>query len=70
MEKINLLACRKNKGLSRQEVAEMLGKSVSTISNWEQGIQAPDKANLMLLSQIYGIPVDLIRIKTQIKLQE
>jgi hypothetical protein len=24
----------------------------------------------MLLSQIYGIPVDLIRIKTQIKLQE
>ena len=70
MEKLSLIVCRKNKGMTRQEVAEMLGKSVSTIANWEQGIQIPDKANLLLLSQIYNIPIDLIRTQKQIKLQE
>lgn len=70
MEKLSLIACRKNKGMTRQEIAEMLGKSVATIANWEQGTQVPDRANLMLLSQIYNIPIDLIRIQRQIKLQD
>lgn len=60
MEKITLRACRVNSGLSREDVARKLGKSVQTILKWENGKSLPDRANLAMLSHIYGVPVSFI----------
>lgn len=53
-----LVKLRHHKGLSQQQVAEMLGVSRQTISNWEsaQGAPALDKA--ADLARIYGVSLD------------
>lgn len=60
MDKITLRACRVNKGMSREEVAKRLGKSVQTILMWETGKTVPDKANIAMMSNLYGVPTSFI----------
>lgn len=62
MDKITLRACRINRGMSRAEVAKKLGKSIQTILKWETGKTVPDKANLTMLSNLYGVPTSFILI--------
>ncbi len=57
---ISLKAARVNAGLTQVEVAEKLGKSPNTIILWENGIISPDRANLYLLAETYGLSVDNI----------
>ncbi len=49
-----LLKLREESGKSREEVAELLGKSVKTIGHWETGYAQPDANTLFLLCTIYG----------------
>ena len=58
--RISLKAARVNAGLTQVEAAKKLGKSPNTIILWENGTIAPDRANLYLLADIYGISVDNI----------
>lgn len=44
---------RERSGKSREEVAELLGKSVKTIGHWETGYAQPDANTLFLLCTIY-----------------
>lgn len=60
MKQLTLKAWRTNTGLSRNEVAEMLGKTARTIYNWEVGSQIPDKGNLDKLAKIYQTSSDFI----------
>lgn len=60
MNNITLRACRVNAGMSRQDVAEYMGKSLQTILFWETGKTRPDKANLEMLAELYGVPVNFI----------
>ena len=57
---ITLKAARVNAGLTQVEAAKKLGKSPNTIILWENGTIAPDRANLYLLAEIYGISIDNI----------
>lgn len=49
-----LFNLREKSGKSREEVAELLGKSVKTVGHWETGYAQPDANTLFLLCTIYG----------------
>ncbi len=51
---------RKAKGLTQQEVADMLGISNKTLSSWESGRSYPDILTLPALAELYGVTVDEI----------
>ncbi|MCC8078767.1 MAG: XRE family transcriptional regulator [Oscillospiraceae bacterium] len=48
-----LLQLRERSHKTREEVAELLGKSVKTIGHWETGYAQPDANTLFLLCAIY-----------------
>ena len=49
---------RENKNLSQGQLAEYLGISRQSISNWETGKSYPDIDNVILLCKLYNITVD------------
>ncbi len=49
-DKINVQSIRKKYGLSQDKFAKLLGISISTLRNWEQGRRKPDgPARILLL---------------------
>ena len=60
MEKlqISLAAARVNAQMTQEDVAKKLRIGKRTIINWEKGVSIPSFADINMLSQIYGIPVD------------
>ena len=57
---IHLKAARVNAGLTQDEVAEKLGKSKSTIVNYELYRSKPDIETAQKLAELYGMSVDNI----------
>ena len=49
LEPINVQAIRKNYGLSQDKFAKLLGISVATLRNWEQGRRKPEGPARVLL---------------------
>ena len=60
--KITLKAARINAKLRQSEVAERLGVSKESVSNWENGKAAPKATTLVRLCEIYSIPIDNISL--------
>lgn len=58
--KIKLPAVRVNAEMSQNEWAEALGVSPSTIYKWEKGENEPSYSALCKMSELSGIPIDLI----------
>lgn len=54
----NLIAYRKQKGLTQAELAETINYSDKSISKWERGECLPDVAILKQLADFYGITVN------------
>ena len=59
---ISLAAARVNADLTQDEAAEKLNINRSTIIKWESGKVTPRTPQLIALSQIYGVPLDRIRL--------
>jgi transcriptional regulator with XRE-family HTH domain len=57
-EKIFIL--RKQKGMSQEQLAEKMGVSRQSVSKWELGESAPDLANIVGLSEIFGVSTDYL----------
>ena len=57
---ISLAAARVNANMTQEEVANQMKIGKRTIINWEKGSAMPSFADLNMLSNIYGIPVDNI----------
>lgn len=57
---ISLAAARVNAKLTQEEVAKIMKIGKRTIINWEKGTVMPSFADLSMLSNIYGLPVDNI----------
>lgn len=55
-----LIKLRKSKGLSQEELAEMLNVSRQAISRWELGTTLPDVPNLLSISEIFGVSTDYL----------
>lgn len=53
-----LVALRKERGFSQEELADRLGISRQAVSKWEQALSSPDLDNLVRLAQLYGLPLD------------
>lgn len=49
---------RKAKGLSQEELANILGLSRQAISKWERAETSPDTDNLICLAKLYNISID------------
>lgn len=59
-----LVALRKEKGFSQEELADRLGISRQAVSKWEQALSSPDLDNLVSLAQLYGLTLDeLVRVE-------
>ena len=46
---------RNKSGFSQEKVAELVGVSRQAVTKWETGQSAPSTANLITLSEIYGV---------------
>lgn len=57
---ISLAAARVNAKLTQEDVAKRMKIGKRTIINWEKGISVPSFADMKMLSDIYGIPLDNI----------
>ena len=54
----NLKKIRKEKGLSQEELAEIMGVSRQSVSKWEQNLGYPEVEKLLLLSNKLNISLD------------
>ncbi|MCC8048527.1 MAG: helix-turn-helix domain-containing protein [Oscillospiraceae bacterium] len=55
-----ILRLRKEKGLSQDALAELLGVSRQAISKWELGETMPDISNVIQLSQFFHVSMDFL----------
>ncbi len=51
---------RVEKGLTQNNLANLCGVHQTAVSQWEKGRTAPDKKSLRILSEIFGVSVDVI----------
>lgn len=54
----HLIALRRERGLSQDDIAQDLGISRQAISRWERGVSAPDTINLIALAKNYDLSLD------------
>ena len=50
--------CRKNKGLTQEQLAEKLGVSINAVSKWDRGINLPDVSIMQNLCSILGVSLN------------
>ncbi len=63
-------ACRREKGLTQEELGAMLGVSPQAVSKWENDISAPDISLLLPLADILGVTTDELLRKGPIPRRE
>lgn len=64
-----LKEARAKAGIKQEELAQQIGVSRQTVSNWENNRSYPDIASVMKLSDLYGMSLDEL-LKEDKKLQE
>jgi transcriptional regulator with XRE-family HTH domain len=55
---LRIRAFRKLKGLTQNEMSELLGVSIAILGSIERGVRKPDKAILQQISQVLDIDQD------------
>ena len=55
---------RKEKGLSQEELGELIGGEGNLVSRWERGASSPSSYYMQKLSEVFDKPVDYF-IKTE-----
>lgn len=63
---INLKALRKQHNLSTYQLANLLGISRPPIYRWENGRHVPTVDHLILLSELYEVPIDAIVARKEV----
>lgn len=58
MAKMTMAAARKNKNLTQQDVADLMGVSRQSVADWESGKKDMRPAYFMAFCQITGVPED------------
>lgn len=53
-----LTCLREEAGLSREALADFFGTDPATIEGWESGLTEPTISECLVLSRLYGVPVD------------
>lgn len=60
---ITLKAARVNAGLTQQQVLQATGIARSTLKRWERGETFPKVNELAVLCELYGVPIECIKLK-------
>ena len=55
-----LYQLRKDRGISQEELANIVGVSRQAVQKWESGASRPDMDNLVALSQYFGVTLDFL----------
>lgn len=55
-----ILASRKQKGISQEELAHKIGVSRQAVSKWESGQSIPDVEKVVALSRYFGVTTDYL----------
>lgn len=55
-----IFRCRRQLGLSQEELAERIGVTRQAVSKWEQGISVPELESLVALARIFGVTTDYL----------
>ena len=55
---------RKTKGLTQEQLAQVINVTNRTVSRWETGTNLPDIDVLILLSEFYNVSIDYILCRT------
>ncbi len=66
----NLKSIRKRNGMTQTELAKMLGKKKSTISNYETNYSTPSYETLQKLSEIFNVSIDELTSPPPVPLRE
>lgn len=56
----NIRRCRKDLGLTQDQLAERLGVTLGAVSKWERGSSVPDLGFIMDLAELFHISVDAL----------
>lgn len=56
----NLRHLRKQSSRTQSEIASLIQKGQTTIGNWENGISEPSLNELLIISNYFDIPVDML----------
>ena len=56
----NLILLRNGKGMSQEQIAEIIGISRQSYAKWEQGETIPDIEKCDRLAEFYGITIDAL----------
>ena len=56
----NIRAFRREKKLTQEQLAEVLGVTVGTVSKWESAASTPDVGLIMEMADFFGTSVDLL----------
>lgn len=59
----NLIYLRKQKGITQNEFAEIVGKERSTIAGWETGEKEPRLNTLIHIADYFGVTLDDLVLK-------
>ena len=59
----NLRLIRKEKNISQEELAEIIGVSRQAISKWEQGSVYPEIEKLLLLTKYFNVSLDALMLR-------
>ena len=56
----NIRHLRRQFSQTQSGLADTMGKGQTTIGNWENGVSEPNVEELLLLSNFFGTPVDIL----------
>lgn len=56
----NIRHLRKQFNQTQSELADLMGKGQTTVGNWENGVSEPSLEELLLLSNYFGTPLDIL----------
>ena len=56
----NLRHLRKQLSKTQSEIAKLIKKGQTTIGNWENGISEPNIDELLIISNFFDIPIDML----------
>jgi len=56
----NIRYLRKQSSKTQSELASLIGKGQTTIGNWENGISEPNLDELLVLSNYFDTPLDIL----------
>ena len=57
--------CRRQRGLTQEQLAEAMGVSVAAVSKWELGQRTPELERVFRMTLIFGVPIEEIVQRTE-----